>query len=476
MRILHDFIKKISAHKNDDIIYHNNTISITFSYFAGLEDIIAFDEIKSLNESYPKVMDIYKYTTVVNEINIFDFLEDKDEYEEEIINDKISESKYKLIINNIELIKCIGNIKNEYNILVFVNTETLLKELEFKPQNYRDLEEKFYKSNKNIIILIDSDTLFYNDFLIVIGLGRDDVPKKINKFFNHKNSKNSICELRNVSCSWVDATKYLNPNHTFFYKENPEFNIDDDIFNKLMKITANLAMLSISNFTGEIEGVFKSVINSSKRIEIIYTDKIEYNYEECKNLYTMYKWVYDIPSIDKLNICRNVISALIVAKCQGNVLMTILKNSELLLHSLNDNLESYAQENVSKFFEEKSKKKKELLEDIKDITEQTESIIKLIVNNMTSLIAVSIAGVVVYMAKSSFLVVKILGILYVLQLDISLALSIPINSFKCSDTLNNFERIKKEYEKIYFKDNDINIYEKKMKTNKRLLVFYIIVI
>lgn len=476
MRRLYDFIKSIDNNSIDLINCYQNAINIEFSYFTGLENIISFEEIQKLNQLYPNVLNIYKCTTVVEEVNISDFLTDQEEYEEEIIKDNLNESKYKLIINNLELIKLIVNTNQENNILVFLNKDSLLKELDVEPQDYRKLEEKFYNSNKNIIIIIEADTLFYNNFSMIIGLNRDDVPKKIEEFINYNCSKNDICQLRNISCSWVDSTRYLNPNHTFIYKNNLEFKIDEDILKKLMEITVNLTMLSICNFTGEIEGEFKSIINSSKRIEITYKDSIDYNYDQCKNLHTIYNWIYDIPSIDKLNISRNVISALIVAKCQGNVLKTILDNSELLLNSLNDNLESYTQENVSKFFEEKSKKKKELLDDIKDITEQTEAIIKLIVSNMTSLIAVSIAGVVVYMAKSSFLIVKILGILYVLQLDISLLLSVPINSFKYSDTIKNFERIKKQYEEVYFKDNDISIYEKKMNTTKKLLVFYIIII
>lgn len=474
MRRLYDFIKSVNNNKINQINCYENTINMEFSYFTGLENILSFEKMKNLNELYPNVLSIYKCKSAVEEIDINDFLTDKEEYEEEIVGDDFKECKFKLSISNNELVKCIIEMNSEHNTLVYFDKNSFLNELKIEPQYYRKLEQKIFSSNKNIIIIIDSDMLLYNDFCIIIGLNRGNLHEEIKKFVDgNKSLKKEICELRNISCSWVDSTKYLNPNHTFFYRDNIEFSVDEEIICEFMKITVNLAMLSICNFSGEIEDTFKSIINGNKRIEIIYNGNINYDYSNARNIYTIYNWIYDIPSIDKLNICRNVISALIVAKCQGNSLITILENSESLLNSLNDNFENYTQENINKFFEERNNNKKALLADIKEITDQTESIIKLIVNNMTSLIAVSIAGVVVYIAKSSFLVVKILGILYVLQLDLSLLLSIPINIFKYNNTANNFKNIKEQYEELYFKDKDISIYDEKMNKTKKLLKLYI---
>ena len=72
-------------------------------------------------------------------------------------------------------------------------------------------------------------------------------------------------------------------------------------------------------------------------------------------------------SIDKLSICRNLISVLISAKCQGSRLKTIIDNTDLLLKSLHDNLEAYASGKVSNYFKERNTLKKEMSKDISSI-------------------------------------------------------------------------------------------------------------
>lgn len=471
MRILYEFIEKILKNKFNST-YNEHSIKIEFSYFNGLENILEYNKYKQLNDENPNVLTVYKYKTVVDELNLNNFLNDEDEYNEEIIDWNTSECKYKLIINNENLIKLIYP-KDRCNIRLYLDRDQVLEDINIEPKNYKDLEDKIFKFNKNIILIIDSDSIFYNNYCLIIGLKNNNLIEKINKFIEYYPLENIGCELRKISCSWIEGPSYLNPNHTFFYRDNQEFNYDYKILNKFGEFTINLFVLSISNFSGEIDGKFKSILNSNKRIEIIYGDTVRHEYSEEKNLYTIYNWIYTIPSIDKLNICRNVISALIVAtKCQNNILETIIKKSELLLISLKDNLESYAQENVSKFFEEKNKRKKDLLKDISSVMDQTDLLIKLMINNISSLIAVSIAGVIAYLAKSDFLVVKILGILYVLQLDVTIFLNIPINIIKVLDANKNFNYIKKKYEETYFRDEDIGVYENKMKKNKTILMYY----
>lgn len=475
MRVLYDFIKAITNNKYDSNS-DESTIVINFSYFEGLKSIVAYDVFKKINDKFPEIIKLYKIQNIFDEIELNNFLGDIDEYNEEIIESQLSKYTYKLIINCKEFIRTIHN-KDDCNIRIYLDKKEFIDEINIKPENYKQLERKIFKCNKNIIIILNSDIIFYNEYCLIIGLNNDNIDNRINEFIGTSKLQNLTNELRNISCSWIEGPIYLNPNYTFFSRDNILLRYDQDILNKFTELTTNLSILSICNFSGEIDGTFKSILNSNKRIEISYNEQKVYKYENEKNLHIIYNWIYDTPSIDKLNICRNVISALLVAtKCQNNVLEVIMNKSDLLLNSLKDNLESYAQENVSKFFEEKEKRKKELLKDIENVIEQTDSLIKLIVNNFTSLIAVSIAGVIAYIAKSDFLVVRILGILYTLQLDATLIINIPINIIKYFNTQENFKYIKGKYESMYFKDEDIKRYDHKMKISKTVFIIYSIVI
>ncbi|MFR9241033.1 MAG: hypothetical protein ACLVKE_09945 [Clostridium baratii] len=241
-----------------------------------------------------------------------------------------------------------------------------------------------------------------------------------------------------------------------------------------MQINCNLVILFISNYSGIDEGIFKSLINGSKRVEILYDD-VEYSNNSYNNLNKIYNWIYKNPLLDKLNICRNVISALITAKCQGSRLKTILENSDLLVKSLKDNYEVYSSENISKYFKEKNKLKKDLQNEIKSINDQLDNLIKMLITNMTSLIGISIAGVVGYIAKGEFFSVKFLSVLYLVQLDINILLNFPIIVIRFKEANRAFKSKSDEYGELYFSDKILAEYNNKKNFDSRILIIYIII-
>ncbi|WP_164473000.1 hypothetical protein, partial [Clostridium perfringens] len=200
-----------------------------------------------------------------------------------------------------------------------------------------------------------------------------------------------------------------------------------------------------------------------------------YTINAYKNLNTIYNWIYKNPVLDKLNICRNVISALITAKCQGSRLKTILENSDLLVKSLKDNYEVYSSENISKYFKEKNNLKKELQNEIKSINDQLDNLIKMLITNMTSLIGISIAGVVGYIAKGEFFSVKFLSVLYLIQLDINILLNFPIIIIRFIESNKSFKLKANEYGDLYFSDETLVKYNKKKNFNSIILIIYIVV-
>lgn len=474
MEKLYKIIKEIK--KNSfDISSEHKSITIQFNYFEGLKQLLNYEDIKLINYKYNGVCNIYKWKMANLDIDIFDYLDDQNEYNEEVLSNDCSSSSYKLIIDKTKLSSKIIE-DDEINIQIYIDEEDFLNNLDFESLNYKKIEDIIFKKEKNIIFIIDSDILFYNSSILFIGAKINKIESVISSFILIKNDTFNIekIQLRNTVCNYIDSTMRLTPNDLYF-DLNKNFIYSNTIMDIIIKSHIKLVIMFISNFTGQLDNRLKSIINSNKRIEIEYTNCTNYTIENYKNFNMIYNWIYNgEPFSDKLNICRNIIGALVAAKCQGDTLNTIIFNSDRILKSLNDNLEEFTKGNIKEYFKEKSKIDKEILKDINDISNKVENIIKVFITGMTSLIGVSIAGVVGYIAKGDIVLVKILAILYILQLDINLILQVPINIINLIDINNDFKVKKEKYVNLYFGDDDVLKYEKKKKRNTYILYTYIV--
>ncbi|WP_294350520.1 hypothetical protein [uncultured Clostridium sp.] len=480
MDMLYKIISEIKKHKRN--IISEKSITIQFNYFNGLKSLLNYEDIKNifeeieyLNNSFLNVVSLYICIEENNEIDIFDYIDDKDEYRDEVLNNIIDKYQYKLIVDKNKLCKHIVN-NNNMSTIMCLDEDELISKLNLGQLNYSELEKNIFKTEKNIILIIDSDIYLFNNSILFLGFNNVNLQAIINDFNNsvvYKNREEEI-QLRNTVCNWTDSTKRLVPNDLFFDFNN-NFRCSQQVMNNLFRIQVELVIMFISNFTGCIDGNVKSVINSNKRIEIKYSSVNSCTIDSYKNFNRIYKWIYNGKSFsDKLNICRNVIGAIVAAKCQGDELNVIVNNSDRILKSLNDNLEEFTKGNIKEYFDKKEKISSEILKDIDGIKDKISVLIKVFINGMTSLLGISIAGVVGYIAKGDIKLVKILAILYIFQLDINILLQIPINIVNYIDINKDFNIKKEKYINIYFGDDDVVIYEKRKKRDTTLLIAYII--
>lgn len=457
-----------------EVTQSKNRVILKFDYFNNIDRVITYENIKNLVETYPNTIKLFVKFSNVDEIDLVDYVDDQVEFNNELnVSDK-SKLKFQINVNLTEAINLNDNLKSN-DIEIYYNENLLLEKFNVNDNDYRKFEEIFFKNNKNIFLLLDSNTFFYNNNILITNIHREELFNEINTFKNIQiNDESKAIDLRNSSCNWIGSTQKLTPNSIFIELNNSTFIVPEDIRKFLLRINCNLVILFISNYSGMDEGIFKSLINGSKRVEIIYDD-VEYNINSYENLNKIYNWIYKNPVLDKLNICRNVISALITAKCQGSRLKTILENSDLLVKSLKDNYEVYSSENISKYFKEKNNLKKELQNEIKSINDQLDNLIKMLITNMTSLIGISIAGVVGYIAKGEFFSVKFLSILYLIQLDINIILNFPIIIIRFIEANKSFKLKSKDYGNLYFSDETLDKYNKKKNFNSKILIIYIAV-
>jgi hypothetical protein len=231
----------------------------------------------------------------------------------------------------------------------------------------------------------------------------------------------------------------------------------------------------LCNFTGITNNKYISIINGKKRIEIEYelnlNDYKQYDYEK---LYKIYKWIYEAATFDKINICRNVISILVSAKCQGSVYKTILDNSDWLLQSVQDNFKDVLGENIEEFFKEKNTLAENLKKNISGINDQITELTKLTITNITSLLGMVIAGTVGYIAKGDYTLIKMLSFLYLIFLYVNCIFNIPISIIRVLQYNNDFRLNKKLYSKHYPDDNYIEKTYSRNKLNNIVFIVYII--
>ncbi|AMN31773.1 hypothetical protein [Clostridium perfringens] len=468
------FINQLEKYKAN-VTQKGDIIEFSLNYDKKLDSLISYNNILELNNLYPNTINLYIKNSCTEEIDLIDYIDDQDDFEGELKRLK-PESSLLIIIKFNEFINIFLKDYKSKITLYYSEREFLNK---FNTTvDYVDIEEIFFKSDKNIVIIIKSELYLYNDKLLITNFQREDLKEEIKNFLNNAIEDTSkAIQLRNTSCNWIGAPSKITPVDLYMDFDNEDFLLSDNLKRILIELNCKLIIIFFSNFTSNVEGKYISTINGNKRIEIDDFENSSYYTENSyRELITIYEWIYKDGSIDKLSICRNLISVLISAKCQGSKLKTILDNTDLLLKSLHDNLEAYASENVNNYFKERNTLKKEISKDVNSINSQIDNIIKLLLTNFTSLIGISIAGVVGYIAKGDIFFIKILSILYVVQLNINCILNIPIYIIRSFEFHNDFNAKVKEYKELYFDDAALKKFKKRKKKNTIILFVYFIII
>lgn len=469
------FVEQLGQY-NAKIVQKGSIIEFSLNYSKVLDSLISYSNIVELNSLYPKAINLYVRNSCTEEIDLIDYVNDKNDFEDEL-DQLVPDTSSMLII--IKFNEIINTFFKDYKskIIVYYSDYEFLRDFNVS-LDYLHIENMFFKQDKNIVIIIKSDLYLYNDKLLITNFRRKNLKDEIKAFDSIPiNDTNKAIQLRNTSCNWIGAPNRITPADLHIDFNNEDFLLSEEVKKILIELNCKLIMIFFSNFTSVVNGKYTSTINGNKRIEIEdYEISSYYTESAYKDLTTIYGWIYNEGSIDKLSICRNLISVLISAKCQGSKLKTILDNTDLLVKSLYDNLEAYASGNVSNYFKERNTLKKEISKDVNSINSQIDNIIKLLLSNFTSLIGISIAGMVGYIAKGDIFFIKILSVLYVAQLDINCILNIPINIIRSFEYNNDFKTKVKEYEELYFDDSTLNKFKRRKNKNTVILIIYFIII
>lgn len=457
---------------NYEIKETSSIFEIEFKYTSDLDFLIQYNYLRNISDIFCDES-LKLYISINNDINIFDFLDNEDEFKEEIAYIREG-TNFKLILKKNNFIKYKFGDFNNSRITFFILEDNLLN---FLDQDINLLEDKVFKQyKKNIFILANSNVFIKNDYFMITNLNSINIKNELDDFNNIEISESKdVISSRNEVCNWIDGSHFLIPDYFYIDLKNENFRMNDKIQSILYKKNINLVMAFISNFTGIVDGKYKSIINGNKRIEVEYDIDLEdYKFSYYNNMFQLYQWIYENSTFDKINICRNVISILVTAKCQGTVYKTILVNSDWLLKSVKDNFKLFLQNNIDSYFEQKNSIIKEIRNEILENNNQTNELTKLSNSSIISSIGLIVAGIITYSTKINILMIRILCLIYLFYLDINSMFNLPLIITRFIQSKNNFKRKKIIYINNYNTDEEIESLIRNNTVSGGMFIIYIL--
>lgn len=458
-----------------DIIDNRSDLRIESKINESIIEFLSYDSVSTIKGYFGNCIKIYT-KRAFDELNLIEYLDNEFEFNE--IVSKITENhSIKVILDKEKYITSLFGKDYKITLLIFNSS------FEEIFSNYRRLEENIETGTKNVFILLNKDYYFHNDFYLVTNINREDYELEIKNYVKGitcPNTKN-IIDKRNELCNWVGGTLELTPNHIYIDFDQADFITDSNIKMQIFKNTIDLIFPFLSNYTVKGDNAYLCTINGNKRIEIVIASEINsYSLDAYVNLFRMYEWIYENYSFDKINIFRNVISILISAKrgeeCPNDIYKIILSNADWLKNSVEDNFQKLLSGNVNDYFKEKNNIMQSIKQNITNTNNQVTELTKVLNTNLLSLIGIIIAGVVGYLAKGEVRLVKILGLLYIFQLDISALFQLPLAGIRVNQLNKDFNNSKNQYIKSYTLDKDIQTASSSHDTNSIIFIIYMVLI
>ncbi|WP_454054118.1 hypothetical protein [Clostridium sp. Marseille-Q7071] len=445
------------------------TFKLEFKSYDRVKKLVSYNLLQEMKTCFSNFISLYICSSINDEQNLFDYLDNLDDFNEETerLNDNYS---FKLIFRKHEFIK--SQIEVDDKLLYFVEYSNFINYLN---KDIKCLEDLLDMHSKNIFIMGNSNDFFYNNFYMITNVRRNDYKEEIYTYCNHTTLINTedIIKKRNQLCNWINSSQFLTPDCFYVNIEDSRFNISNNAKIYLYKKTIDMIIPFISNFTGNNENQYLSIINGSKRIEVKYDLNLnDYEKDSYYNLFKLYSWIYENSTFDKITICRNVISILVSAKCQGSVYKTILNNSDWLVKSVEGNFKDFLMKNIESFFKEKNTAIERLNSNIIGINNQISELTKLTITNMTSLLATIIAGVLGYVAKGDYVFIKMLSFLYTIFLYINCFFNLPISIIRAVQYNNDFQFNSNLYRKHHPDDDNIMQLMKRNSLNRLIFRIY----
>ncbi|HAT4264460.1 TPA: hypothetical protein I9064_001875, partial [Clostridium perfringens] len=166
------FIDQLEKYK-DSVSQKGDIIEFSLKYNEKLDSLISYSNIVELNNLYPNTINLYISNSCNEEIDLIDCIDDQDDFEGELKRLKPETSLLLIIIKFNEFINIFFKEYKSRIILYYSEREFFNK---FNTTvDYVDIEDIFFKSDKNIVIIIKSDLYLYNDKILITNFQREDL-------------------------------------------------------------------------------------------------------------------------------------------------------------------------------------------------------------------------------------------------------------------------------------------------------------
>ncbi|MFR9241032.1 MAG: hypothetical protein ACLVKE_09940 [Clostridium baratii] len=127
-----------------EVIQAKNKLILKFDYFDKVNEVITYENIKSLVETYPNTIKLFIKFNNIDEVDLVDFIDDISDFNDELNSLEKNKSKFQIIISFTELINLNNDLKNK-DIEIYYNEKFLLEKLNVKDNDYRKLRNYFLK-------------------------------------------------------------------------------------------------------------------------------------------------------------------------------------------------------------------------------------------------------------------------------------------------------------------------------------------
>lgn len=381
------------------------------------------------------------------------------------------------IILYIDKLKLLKKLKEYFTINdnVEVNVYFELKALKDKLKVSQDYLESLLNENKYSIFIVikDSIHLVNNAFCIINekDIFTLDIEELVDQYIRNIIQRRKEVANRIEYSNWINSTKWISPNELFITPT--DINNLNDVEKVLIQMCTDLIIKFIANITTEIDGIVKSIFIGSKRIEIEFNCK-EYKYESLKDLYKLYKWIFNDSCSEKLNITRNIITNIVVAKCQGVLYDTIIVNSDWILKSAKDTYTNYLENVVNNFFQDRYKLLDRINKNISGMNSKIDELISKNITNLIGLLGTIITGIITYSKKDMVNLnsVKIILLGYCIFLILNTVLIYPNIIKRYKHLKDDFEKNVQDYENKFRFSESIEIEKNHFNDNDNLFIIY----
>lgn len=411
MRCLEDIFEYMSWDKEK---LEENNISIT--YKKRIYDkkevyrLISYDYTKMFNFLYDTFYILFRNEKVLQTPKSIE----KD-FEEEDLLEYIEESikfydyvDIELHIDKKEYYLKYSELKdtlNNFKFFPFIYSKNFVSWIE--EFDYKKMEENLFEIDRQTIFLINdcNDSLYNNRVMIAGNNINIGIIKGFVVEFEHENDRETA-KWRYEHVNWLNGAEWINPD--CFYFDFTNIDIDIIVKNYFLKNTVNTIIPYLSNYVMYEDNIMLGIINGRKKITIKIKELDNYNQEQVRYLYEIYKWSYTGKNSDKLSILRNLITIFLCEDCGNNYYILLLKKSKDIYNTAIKNFDVYLKENVEQYFVARQRAMDLIESKSNEISNQISSTISNLNKTLFAFLGTIFTAIISFVENSNFTLIEFL--------------------------------------------------------------------